>query len=401
MDPFTAAGSVPFAGIASCFKLAEFAVNLAEVGAESQVFIRLIQIVRIDLLETERLLSIPTIREKLERIPHKLEWARSAIHNTKFALSEIGRLVEDARVDQQAKGTVQFSTRVRWVLQDHSKIMNRQAELSACHQQLSNVLQHLAPLELHSTQTAPVSTKQELQDKPYHAVIAPRQRRKSQLLKQKSMITITDTAENAKTDKPAIGEPIKEFYGDSKTAEEKHTRRSEASMLNLYEVDGSSHTRPEIRFTNSTPSTISCNSYSSLQTPLSPPPPYSSVAELPDVSNLSLPVQTSAAEMQPSTNYVPRLLPTITDVAELSAPLWGTENAATQATASTHRSLSSRSQVNCQTESGEMKAFPLAFRALNEPPPNAQARIQRFPLHEQQRIFQWRRASKDAKAGRT
>lgn len=195
MDPFTAAGSIPFAGIASCFKLAEFALSLADVGPESQVFIRLIQIVRIDLLETERLLSTPAIRERLDRIPHKLEWARGAIHNTKFALNEIGKLVENARVEKQTKGTVQFSTRVRWVLQDHSKIMNRQAELSACHQQLSNVLQQLASLELHSTQLTLLSPEH---NQPYHAVIAPRERRKSPLSKQKSMSNIAGTTEYGK-----------------------------------------------------------------------------------------------------------------------------------------------------------------------------------------------------------
>lgn len=181
MDPFTAMGSVPFAGIASCFKLVEFGQHLSEVGPESQVFIRLIQIVRSDLQETERLSSVPAVRRRIERTPRKIEWIESALRNTKFALNEIGRWVEDARVDQQSRGSVQFQTRVRWVLQDHDKVVSRQAELAACHQQLSNVLSYLVPLEDDPVGAAFLSATDE---NSIQIVVAPRQRRKSRAVRQ-------------------------------------------------------------------------------------------------------------------------------------------------------------------------------------------------------------------------
>jgi hypothetical protein len=199
MDPFTAMGSVPFAGIASCFKLVEFAQHLSEVGPESQVFIRLIQIVRTDLQETERLSSIPAVRRRIERTPRKIEWIETALQNTRFALNEIGRWVEDARVDQQSKGSVQFQTRVRWVLQDHDKIVNRQAELSACHQQLSNVLSYLVPLEDDPVGDAFLSATGE---DSIHVVIAPRQRRKSRAVKQ---LTESKSSDLSSKDLPSNG----------------------------------------------------------------------------------------------------------------------------------------------------------------------------------------------------
>lgn len=172
---------VPFSAIGTCFKLAEFGYHLAEVGPESQVFIRLIKVVRTDLQETERLLSVPTVRKRVERTPHKIEWIKTALHNVRFALNEIGRWVEDARVDKQSKGSVQLQTRLRWVFQDHAKVTSRSTELSVCHSQLSNVLAYLVPLE---EETVEVVSLSETGEKSIHVVVAPRQRRKSRPMKQ-------------------------------------------------------------------------------------------------------------------------------------------------------------------------------------------------------------------------
>lgn len=136
-----------FASIGSAFKFADFAVRIAEVGSENEVFVRTIAIVREDLREVERLLYVESVQRKLTSIPGKLPWIRAAVLNTKRALNEIGRWVERARSEQQSTGEIRFETRVRWVFSDHERLVNRKTELVACHQQLSNVLSYINRLE--------------------------------------------------------------------------------------------------------------------------------------------------------------------------------------------------------------------------------------------------------------
>jgi hypothetical protein len=143
MDPF----SVVFAGISSAIKFADLAVRLAEVGSENEVFVRTIHVVREDLNEVSRLLSIESIQGKLASIPGKLPWIRGAVTNTKMALDDIGKAIERVRVEKQATRSIKFQTRVRWVFSDHEKILNRTSELFICHQQLSNILSYLVRLE--------------------------------------------------------------------------------------------------------------------------------------------------------------------------------------------------------------------------------------------------------------
>ncbi|KAK7177765.1 hypothetical protein PSPO01_16186 [Paraphaeosphaeria sporulosa] len=152
MEPFSA--GVVFASIGSAFKFADLAVRFAEVGSENEVFVRTIHVVREDLNEVNRLLSLESIREKLASNPGKLSWIRSAVTNTKTALNDIGKAIERVRAEKQATGSVKFETRVRWVFSDHEKILNRTSELRTCHQQLSSALSYLAPLEgiLHSVE---------------------------------------------------------------------------------------------------------------------------------------------------------------------------------------------------------------------------------------------------------
>ncbi|KAF2621825.1 hypothetical protein BU25DRAFT_415829 [Macroventuria anomochaeta] len=145
MEPFSA--SAVFASIGSAFKFADLAVRIAEVGSENEVFVRTIHVVREDLNEVNRLLSTESIQRKLASIPGKLPWIKGAVTNTKTALNDIGQAVERARAEKQATGSIRFETRVRWVFNDHEKIINRTSELSICHQQLSNVLGYLIRLE--------------------------------------------------------------------------------------------------------------------------------------------------------------------------------------------------------------------------------------------------------------
>ncbi|KAJ4404492.1 hypothetical protein N0V91_005836 [Didymella pomorum] len=165
MDPLSAG---MFASIGSAFKFADVAVRIAEVGSENAVFVRTICVVRSDLEEVERLLSLETVRQKLDATPGKLPWIVNALHNTRYGLNEIGKWVERARVEQESTGSIKFDTRVRWVFSDHEKLVNRKTELSTCHQQLSNILGYLIGLEAQkSKQTASAKQRHRTEVKQY------------------------------------------------------------------------------------------------------------------------------------------------------------------------------------------------------------------------------------------
>lgn len=115
-------------------------IQLIEVGSENHVFVRTIQRFRLDLEETERLLSIAVIKAHLVNNPQNGYWIKNAIYSTKCSLNDIGLYVERVRADRDRDGEVTFAHRVRWVLKDHGKLENRRSELAACHQTLSIVL---------------------------------------------------------------------------------------------------------------------------------------------------------------------------------------------------------------------------------------------------------------------
>jgi hypothetical protein len=75
MDPLSAG---MFASIGSAFKFADVAVRIAEVGSENAVFVRTIYVVRSDLEEVERLLSLEPVRKKLAATPgkHRIDQVR-------------------------------------------------------------------------------------------------------------------------------------------------------------------------------------------------------------------------------------------------------------------------------------------------------------------------------------
>ncbi|KAJ4358115.1 uncharacterized protein N0V89_002694 [Didymosphaeria variabile] len=136
-----------FAFLNSAFRITYFFVRIAEVGSENEVFVRTITVVRNDFLEVERLLSHSSVQARLLPTPNKLVWIKGSLQSTKSVLNEIGRRVEKARMEQQALGSVKFEIRLKWIFNDHEKLVNRQTELPTCHHQLSNVLANLVGME--------------------------------------------------------------------------------------------------------------------------------------------------------------------------------------------------------------------------------------------------------------
>jgi hypothetical protein len=148
-DPITA--SAAFAFLNSAFKLSEYAVKFCSVESENGVFVRMIQRVRLDLEETERLLCVPSVKKKLISTPGKLPWIKGAVDSAKKALINIGKWVERVRADKEGYGSVSWENRVRWVFNDHDKLVTRRMELGTSHQTLLTVLSYLAPLEQMET----------------------------------------------------------------------------------------------------------------------------------------------------------------------------------------------------------------------------------------------------------
>ena len=174
-DPLSTAAV--FAFINSAFKFSEYAVKLYSVDSENGVFVRMIQRIRLDLEETERLVHSPSVKSKLVATPGKLPWIKGVILSTKGALNEIGRWVERVRSDKEGYGSISWENRVRWVFNDNEKLVNRRMELGTCHQALSTVLAYLAPLEQAAT-TLTVEPP-EYQDATFlDDLLSPRQRRR-------------------------------------------------------------------------------------------------------------------------------------------------------------------------------------------------------------------------------
>ncbi|KAF2012199.1 hypothetical protein BU24DRAFT_495261 [Aaosphaeria arxii CBS 175.79] len=339
MEPSTM-GMIPFAGINSCFKLAGFAYHLSEVGPESQVFVRLIHIVRIDLQETERLLSVPAVKRRVGKTPGKIPWIMNALQNNRISLNEIGRWVEDARVDHLSKGKLDFGTRVRWVLEDHDKVMKRQVELAACHQQLSNVLAYLIPLEDDLAGAALLPAIGE--NLPYDVVVAPRQRRTSQLSKQKSHCQILEKTSVVEAEKPSVVRTVPDArQNDDETYDDMFKSFSLSPNPKLHSVYNGSNTSPYKLLT--------------------PPPSYTSVNNQLPLGPHSRPRTRSAetlAIMDGSSNFGA----SVTDVSVYSMPRASTDSTYSIDTASGRPPTSQIDQRSSIPTNPPSTMFSLRFR---------------------------------------
>ncbi|KAL8901350.1 MAG: hypothetical protein Q9207_005245 [Kuettlingeria erythrocarpa] len=124
----------PFSAIGTAIKLAEFCLRFREVGSENRVFLNLITRVRKDLDEAlrERLEKA----ESLKAIPDKRSWIDGVILDAQQEMNNIGRLVEDARVDEQQGKPVSLKHRFDWVLSNHQRFVTEERALATCHQSL-------------------------------------------------------------------------------------------------------------------------------------------------------------------------------------------------------------------------------------------------------------------------
>lgn len=89
----------PFSAISTAIRLAEFCLRLRKVGSENSIFFTLIARVRRDLDEALR--ERREKAESLELITGTRAWIEGVILDARQELDNFGRLVEDARGDEQ------------------------------------------------------------------------------------------------------------------------------------------------------------------------------------------------------------------------------------------------------------------------------------------------------------
>jgi len=136
-----------YPAVETTFQFSKFAGQLPGVDAANLTFICLIEKIREDIDETERLLGIPSIHAVLENSPRKRTWVNNGIHNIESALNDIGLFIERIRLDKDDLSMNSFERRVQLVLQSSGKLENQRSELATCHQTLIAMLNVLSPLE--------------------------------------------------------------------------------------------------------------------------------------------------------------------------------------------------------------------------------------------------------------
>ncbi|KAL9607048.1 MAG: hypothetical protein Q9167_008002 [Letrouitia subvulpina] len=146
----------PFSAIGTTIKLAEFCLRLKDVSSENRVFLNLISCVRKDLNEAlrERREKGPT----LQSMPEKKAWVDEKIQDTQTALNNIGRLVEDARIDEQHGKPVTLKHRFDWVLSNHQKFVTQEHALAAYHRSLLGAITAMQNLPISTSSTLPPPT---------------------------------------------------------------------------------------------------------------------------------------------------------------------------------------------------------------------------------------------------
>jgi hypothetical protein len=136
--------------VAGAYKVGEAVLHLRklhDVGEENAVFVRMVERVRIDLVECERLLALPEVKLALQGSPEKVEWIKQTSTRCRIAMEEKAKWTESVRKGVEGGRFLSFKKRIWWVLEEHEKLENRRMELAMCHLGLLQVINFLAPLE--------------------------------------------------------------------------------------------------------------------------------------------------------------------------------------------------------------------------------------------------------------
>jgi hypothetical protein len=136
--------------IGGAYKLSEFlykAKRVRDVGPANAVYVRLINRVRADLEEVQRLLTVPEVKEALEANKPKAKWVYGAMRDVRGALENITPHTERVAGDIEDGRRVGFRHRLRWLLSEKEKLENREKEVNVAHGSLMEVIGFLTALE--------------------------------------------------------------------------------------------------------------------------------------------------------------------------------------------------------------------------------------------------------------
>jgi hypothetical protein len=120
---------------------------LSEADAENAAFHRIIESIRHDLAETERLLALESVRRSLISTPEKLPYIRRVVINTRIALENVDKWSERMNTNRHEDTNISFDTGRRYLITGDAAFAAQLSEISTCHQALSTVLAFLTPLE--------------------------------------------------------------------------------------------------------------------------------------------------------------------------------------------------------------------------------------------------------------
>jgi hypothetical protein len=136
--------------VAGGYKAAEFLVHakrLTEVSHENTLYVRIMERVRLDLAECERLLKLPEVKHAMANARDKLGWIQRTIMAMKESIKEMNKYVYRVAGDVEKGGWIGVRNRFRWVLDDSEKALRCRGEVGICHEGLLEVLSLLSSFE--------------------------------------------------------------------------------------------------------------------------------------------------------------------------------------------------------------------------------------------------------------
>ncbi|MDI1491242.1 MAG: hypothetical protein OHK93_002450 [Ramalina farinacea] len=137
---YTPADPVTAAVLRSFYELSQFSSQIRAVNEQTKDLLFTTYHVASNVKEARRLRRIKaTMLDASER-----NWTDSVIRDTEYALFEIAKLVEPARIDLKIHKSVEFHNKVDWVLKRNIKVPEKHARLTTCHQSLVAVISSLS-----------------------------------------------------------------------------------------------------------------------------------------------------------------------------------------------------------------------------------------------------------------
>jgi len=129
-----------FAGISTAVKLAESGLQ-NDIPADCRIFLALIKAVETDI---RRALDIqPDVSSLLLNDPGKKSWINGVIQSNLKALDEIGTYIHDFKASDMFGRRISPKDKLKYILGDYRRLVDRQRLLSICHGSLLAVIQEM------------------------------------------------------------------------------------------------------------------------------------------------------------------------------------------------------------------------------------------------------------------